>query len=400
MTAAERVKNILLSTKLGPLTPFFGIVNGNCECGKPKSQKHKPGKHPHAGGWQRQNATSDHATIAVWIGQYPNANFAVITGVDTVVLDLDVRPGKDGVAELAALEAKAGQSLPATVTVLTGSGTGAKHLYFKVPQNLSRLQKPKGTTAIDFQRSSQAVIVPGSLHESGHFYRFAPGLSPDEVEVADLPDWILALMRKHTAAARNTTTITDDIGKLFDELLKIGPPPGSMPPGRLRNDEIVKRKMKTVPMRKYPGDRSHSDSHWAWTLARNCSHHWDQHLRIWKDSPIRKLPGTKCGRASYEADILEKAFLDQKQQWVSKFKQRPIEKTANPAIVKYIRKKAATHREDPRSEITKAVLNLHHKKPNLDDAGIARLLNAKNTLGREVTRNNVKRIRHSYEHLW
>ena len=97
MTPAERSKNILLAAKLGPLTPFFGIVNGRCECGKPKSQKHKPGKHPHGGGWQRQNATSDHATIAVWIGQYPNANFAVITGVDTVVLDLDVRPGKDGV---------------------------------------------------------------------------------------------------------------------------------------------------------------------------------------------------------------------------------------------------------------------------------------------------------------
>jgi hypothetical protein len=400
MTAAERVKNILLSTKLGPLTLFFGVVNGRCECGKPKSQKHKPGKHPHGGGWQHKNATTDHATISVWIGQYPNANFAVITGVGTVVLDLDVRPGKDGVAELAALEAKAGQSLPATVTVLSGSGTGAKHLYFKVPQDLGRLQKPKGTTAIDFQRSNQAVIVPGSVHESGNFYRFAPGLSPNEIEPADLPDWILALMRKDAATTRPATTITDDIGKLFDELLKIGPPPGSLPTGRLRSDEIVKRKMKTVPMRKYPGNRSHSDSHWAWTLARNCSHHWDQYLRLWASSEIRQLPDTKCGRASYEADILEKAFVAQKQQWHSKRKYRPLDKTANPAIAKYIRKKAATHREVPRSPITKAVIDLHHKKPDLDDSGIARALNAKGTLGREVTRNNVKRIRHSYEHLW
>jgi hypothetical protein len=400
MTAAERVKNILLSTKLGPITLFFGIVNGNCECGKPKSQKHKPGKHPHAGGWQRQNATSDHATIAGWIGQYPNANFAVITGVDTVVLDLDVRPGKDGVAELAALEAKAGQSLPSTITVLSGSGSGGKHLYFKLPQDLARLQKPKGTTAIDFQRNRQAVIVPGSLHESGNFYGFAPGLSPDEVEVADLPDWILALMRKDAASTRSTTTITEDIGQLFGELLKIGPPPGSMPPGRLRSDEIVKRKMKSVPMRKYPNDRSHSDSHWAWTLARNTCHHWEQFLRIWKDSPIRKLPDTKCGRADYEASILEKAFLEQKQQWVSKFKQRPLDKTANRAIAKYIRKQAATHRENPRSPITKAVIDLHSRKPDLDDNGIARTLNATGSFDRDITRNNVKRIRHSYSHLW
>jgi hypothetical protein len=400
MTAAERAHNILLAAKLGPLTPFFGILNGQCECGKPKSQKHKPGKHPHGGGWQHKNATSDPATIALWIGQHPQANFAVITGIHTVVLDLDVRPGKDGVAELAALEAKAGQTLPATVTVLTGSGTGAQHRYFKVPPDLARLQKPKGTTAIDFQRTRQASIVPGSLHESGNFYRFARGLSPDEVEVADLPDWILALMQKNAVATRTATTTTDDIGKLFDELLKIGSPPGSLPPGRLRPDEIVKRKMKTVPMRKYPDNRSHSDSHWAWTLARNCCHHWDQYLRLWKDSAIRKLSGTKCGRASYEADILEKAFVAQKQQWKSKLTQRPLEKTANPAIAKYIRKQAATHREVPRSPITKAVLDLHSRKPALDDAGIARTLNTTKQFSREITRNNVKRIRHSYPHLW
>jgi len=391
---------------LGPLTPFFGIVNGQCECGKPKSQRHKPGKHPHAGGWQHKNATSDPATIALWIGQYPNANFAVITGSDTVVLDLDVRPAesgkpaKDGVAELAHLENTAGQRIPPTVTVFSGSGTGAKHLYFTVPQNVGILQKPKGTMAIDFQRSRQAVIVPGSRHVSGQFYTFAPGLAPDEVELAELPDWLLALMRKNAAAARTTTKSLNNIDTLFDELLKIGPPPGSMPPGRLRPDEIVKRKMKSVPKRKYPNDTSHSDSHWAWTLARNCCHHWDQYLRIWKTSPIRTLLKTKCGRASYEADILQKAFVDQPQQWVSKFKQRPLEKTANPAIAKYIRKRAATHREEPRSPITKAVLALHHRKPDLDDNGIARMLNAKGTLDREVTRNNVKRIRHSYEHLW
>jgi hypothetical protein len=406
MISGERLKNILLSTKLGPITPFFGIVNGNCECGKPPNDKHKPGKHPRAGGWQHKNATTDHATIRQWFGQYPDANFAAITGIDTVVLDLDVRPGgpgkpaKDGIAELAHLENTAAQQIPPTVTVFSGSGTGAKHLYFAIPQNVGQLQKPKGTTAIDFQRSRQAVIVPGSRHASGHFYTFAPGLSPDEVEVADLPDWILALMQKNAAATRTTTTITDDIGKLFDELLKIGPPPGSLPPGRLRPDEIVMRKMKTVPMRKYPDNRSHSDSHWAWTLARNCCHHWEQYLRLWKDSAIRTLPGTKCGRASYEADILEKAFVAQRQQWKSKLTQRPIDETANPAIAKYIRKRAATHREVPRSPITQAVLALHHRKPDLDDNGIARVLNAKGTLDREVTRNNVKRIRHSYEHLW
>lgn len=256
MTDDERIKNILLSTKLGPLTPFYGIVNGGCECGKQPNPTHKPGKHPRAGGWQNSNATTDLQTIAQWIKQYPNANFAIITGVETVVLDLDIRPGKNGVAELSLLEAGAGRCLPRTVTVLSGSGTGARHLYFKVPSGLGQLKKPKGTMAIDFQRSRQAVIVPGSLHQSGEYYRFAPGLSPAEVEVAELPGWFLELMQAPAASSRTTTVFSDDIEELFEELLKMGPPPGSVPPGRLRPDDVVKFKMANVSKRKYPEPRS------------------------------------------------------------------------------------------------------------------------------------------------
>jgi Bifunctional DNA primase/polymerase, N-terminal len=400
MTAEERLRNILQSAQLGPLAPFFGLVNGGCECGKPKTNKHKPGKHPRSGGWQKNHSTTDEETITGWFAQFPNANFAVISGVESVVLDLDIRPGKNGVKELEALEAGAGQPLPPTITVISGSGTGAKHLYFRVPPDVAHLQKPRGTKGIDFQRTDQAVIVPGSLHESGQFYKFAPGLSPSEIELAELPDWLVELMRKPTGAIPRTAGLTDNIEELFDELLKMGPPAGALAPGRKRPDEIVRRKMVKVPKRKYPLDRSHSDSHWAWTLARNCCHHWDQYLRLWRESEIRKLPGTKCGRASYEGPLLVKAFTDQKQQWKSKRKLRPIEQSANPTIVKRFRKQAATQREVPRSPITTAVLHLHTERPELDDTGIARVLNGAGTLTKVVTRNNVKRIRHCYPHLW
>lgn len=401
MNSEERLQNILLSAKLGPLAPFFGIINGVCECGKPKTDRHKPGKHPRFGGWQKKHATTDEQAITGLFGEFPKANFAVISGVASVVLDLDIRPAKNGVKELEVLEAEAGLQFPETVTVISGSGTGAKHLYFKVPPGVANLQKPKGTKGIDFQRSRQAVIVPGSLHESGEFYRFAPGLSPAEVELAELPAWLLELMKRPTAGITNLgAEFTENIGEMFDELLKMGPPPGSLSPGRLRSDDIVKRKMAKVPMRRYPDDRSFSDSHWAWTLARSCCHHWDQYLRIWKDSEIRKLPDTKCGRASYEGNLLIKAFADQKQQWRSKPKRRPVEESANPAIIKKLRKQAATEREVPRSPITKAVLQLHNERPDLDDKSIARVLNNTGKLEKSVTRNNVKRIRHSYAYLW
>lgn len=413
MTPDKRLQNILLATKLGPLTPFFGLVAGQCECGKPKGENHirgrggklkavthKPGKHPRDGGWQR-NATTDQSTIRQWFNQHPNGNFAVISGVNTVALDFDVRQGKDGIAELHQLEAASGQQLPPTITVLSGSGTGAQHRYFRIPADVDALKKPKGTKAIDFQRNSQAVIVPGSLHESGHFYTFAPGHSPAEIELAELPDWLLDLMRKPNAQTRKQPSgaeITDDIEELFDELLKMGPPIGSMQFGRLRPDAVVQSKMKKVPLRKYPDDRSYSDSHWAWTLARNTCHHWEQYLRIWKDSAIRTLPDTKCGRASYEADILNRAFLDQKQQWKNR-RRRPIEQSTNPVLAKDMRRRS-DQLEMPKSPIAINVLYTNYHHPNLTDSGIAEHLNATGSLGRKVSRDYVKHIRHRYKHLW
>jgi hypothetical protein len=60
------------------------------------------------------------------------------------------------------------------------------------------------------------------------------------------------MMRKPGASSRTkSATVTDDIGQLFDDLLKEGPPAGSLAPGRLRPDEIVMRKMRAVPMRRY-----------------------------------------------------------------------------------------------------------------------------------------------------
>ena len=198
--------------------------------------------------------------------------------------------------------------------------------------------------------------------------------------------------------SRAGTEITDDIEELFDELLKMGPPPGSPSPGRLRPDDVVMGKMKAVPMQRYHDDRSHSDSHWAWTLARNTCHHWEQFLRIWKDSAIRTLPDTKCGRASYEASILIKAFADQKQQWKN-LKKRPIEQTANPDLAKEMRRLSG-RLERPKSPIAIAVLDTNSHRPNLTDSEIAEQLNATDSFGRTISRDYVKHIRHRYNNLW
>ena len=158
MSPKERLENILLSASLGPITPFCGIVNGVCQCGRKPSKAHKPGKHPLLTGWQEM-ATTDHETIIEWFDNAPGANFAVITGIQTVVLDLDVKPGKDGNAALAKLEADAGQQLSPTVTAFSGT-PGARHLYYKVPRSApskNRREPPELTSGDPKKASSFRV---------------------------------------------------------------------------------------------------------------------------------------------------------------------------------------------------------------------------------------------------
>src|SRR5258708_6591639 len=67
MTPEEHLNAILLSTKLGPLTPCYGLVGGVCECGerrteywirdkagKLKKRHYIPGKHARYAGWQNE----------------------------------------------------------------------------------------------------------------------------------------------------------------------------------------------------------------------------------------------------------------------------------------------------------------------------------------------------------
>ena len=332
-----------------------------------------------------------------WMIEFPGCNFAIITGITCVVLDLDVRSRKNGLKAFQRLAKEHGQQLPVTVTSVSGSGSGSLHLFFKIPANLNNLAKPQGLEGVDFLRSKQGVVVPGSRHESGQYYRFAPGLSPNEVTMAELPEWLLKLMTTDGKPANNFDELPDLSGDdgLFEFLLKSGPPEGSIAPGRLRSDEIVLQKMKSVDERKF-ADRSTSDLYYAFTLARNSSHHWSQYLRIWRLSSIRSLPGSKCGRSGYEVHILRTAFLNQKQQWQN-HKRRSRVKTGDSKLAKRIRH-SETKRTNPRSRTAFMVLALIARFPDWSNVQIAKCLNAKGELENTLTSQNVRTIRYAYKH--
>ncbi|MFE5521403.1 bifunctional DNA primase/polymerase [Streptomyces virginiae] len=143
--------------------------------------------------WE-QRATTDRAVIVRCWSHKPY-NIGLATGpAGLIVVDLD-RPkpnhGQDapgGAENLLALCERAGQAVPATLTVRTPSG--GTHLYFTAPDGV-RLGNTAGKLAplVDTRGHGGYVVASGSTTAAGIYEVTDPS------SVAELPAWLLSLLR-------------------------------------------------------------------------------------------------------------------------------------------------------------------------------------------------------------
>ena len=147
--------------------------------------------------WQEE-ATTDPKIITAWWNGWPEANVAVATGSKSgvFVLDVDMKHGKNGEAELRALEAKHG-ALPKTVELITPSG--GRHLWFRKPEFPVRNSVNKIAPGLDLRGDGGYVLVRPSYvvedYGAGSYTWSVDSAS----EFADAPDWLLALARSKVA---------------------------------------------------------------------------------------------------------------------------------------------------------------------------------------------------------
>lgn len=135
-------------------------------------------------------ATTDSADIERLWREYPGGNLAVATGAASgaFVLDVDVKSGADGLATLAALEARHG-NLPTTWTTATPSG--GRHFWFVQPER--RFKNKVGfAPGLDVRTDGGSVAVPPSQRPDGRAYRWLR--APWTCEPAPAPDWLLTLI--------------------------------------------------------------------------------------------------------------------------------------------------------------------------------------------------------------
>jgi hypothetical protein len=149
--------------------------------------------------WQKQ-ASDDADIIGAWASMWPDANIAIATGKASgvLVIDLDVKEGKDGHATIAAL-AKQGKRLPPSPAALTPSG--GRHLFFRmVPGIRNCVEKQGGRglgSGVDVRAEGGYVVAPPSrlveykAHGAGTYRWLFPPMSP---EFPKLPDWAVKML--------------------------------------------------------------------------------------------------------------------------------------------------------------------------------------------------------------
>jgi len=335
--------------------PLWGIVedeHGNlcCECGKPSGETHKPGKHPRSSKW-REKASDDPIQIATWLQKYPHANFGIVCGERVIAVDADERPrdGKFGAQSLEWLELDHRQRLPYTVTVDSGRGNGSKHLYFTPPKNIDieRLKRP--IPDVDLIKKGYCV-APGSRHIEGGYYRFADELSPDEQDVAELPQMLLDLLCPD-----------HDLYPGHDQKELKLPKPGRERPDWVVRNQLYRDKV-TKPLffdgeRRYPKDRSADDFALACKLAFYCTHHWDQAIRLFKQSKLY-AKNHSWSTGDYVTETMTKAFLHTESNWIERPRQRASRATGGK-----VGRKVST--------ATTAVLDLKKNNPAMTPKDIA-----------------------------
>ena len=197
--------------------------SGSCLCGDPHSDDNSAGKHP-----TKKDALSeacfDPNAAQQWLDDGMNVGINCAES-GFVVIDIDPRNG--GFESWDRLTAPMPDIVPPTLRVMTGglktpSGeVRGVHLYFKCETgSVFRGSFGENFPGIDIKHNGY-VIAPGSRHSSGHTYELANSDSQEEIIMADLPAFLLAIMSR-SASRGDTESGVRDLAGLATELSAYG----------------------------------------------------------------------------------------------------------------------------------------------------------------------------------
>jgi len=169
-------------------------------------------KRPPMQGWQNA-ATSDPTTIRTWFeGQFKDCGLGIATGEFRdrylIVIDIDDRQQFSGSETLADLEQLHGK-LPDTVEVITGSG--GRHIYFLTDEPIRNEASGTLGIGIDIRGIGGQVLAPPTKHPNGKNYEWVEGRSIADRKPADMPLWMVLLLKTKTQTEVSVKPLSDQI---------------------------------------------------------------------------------------------------------------------------------------------------------------------------------------------
>jgi hypothetical protein len=164
------------------VVPVHTPSNDSCSCGRLPCPS--AGKHPRIRWQESTSHPTEPEQITEWWGRWPDANVGVVTGLVSGVSVIDIDPRNGGDRSLRSLEHRWGP-MPVTPEVRTGGG--GSHLWFGEHDQVSSGVVAPG---IDLKSEGGLIVVPPSMHVSGHRYLWRPGGAPSDLRMPPLPGWV------------------------------------------------------------------------------------------------------------------------------------------------------------------------------------------------------------------
>lgn len=180
------------------------VVDGHALTARGRPTSQRGAKFPRGTGWPSEASVDPEKLTARYTGDgtyppgkngevgFPYASrrqprsICAATGAGVAVVDFDGEAGLRWASENRKI-------LPKTATVLTGSG--GRHLYYRVPVDAPITNSASEIAqGVDIRGEGGQAILPPSIHPSGNFYGWEPGLSIHEVGIADAPQELIDLM--------------------------------------------------------------------------------------------------------------------------------------------------------------------------------------------------------------
>ncbi len=151
----------------------------------------QPGKVPWISWKIYQDQLPTERDLRHWWSQLPNSNVGLALGPVSNLIRIDI-DGESGQTKLQALSAG---DLPETIQFRSGRAdqTGAGYLY-KIPAGAvlrTTHHQQQVKSEVRFQAKGAQTVLPPSRHVSGGLYDWLPGHSPEEIEAALAPAWLV-----------------------------------------------------------------------------------------------------------------------------------------------------------------------------------------------------------------